>query len=417
MMLASFVLLACSWAAVAVAFPQGRTIAGAAFIVCGALLPLRRFGRVRLLAQTGVWSAGLGVMVYLGAGAMPTTMERILAITGAVAFFVCATHLPAATAPPTRPIGRLTTLAVAASLVSVAAWWPHWKTAGSAVAPFDPLTLAGTTIRIIASLAAVLVVGCLLALLRWRRAQPPLDPSVLASGPRNPRLFDYEPEPVSLAVVLFAFAEFVLGPFLRLRHLGLLFAGSRRLGQYQQSRAAVALRNPARLRIYRLVQSRPGIQPYHIWKEVGGAFGVTLRALYVIEKLGLVKVVRGGRAKHYFENSPEYSDDKARVLAAISNRRIKAVLDALQGRGPISQAEISKRLGVSVATVSKRLAKMRGAGLVDVVRANGVNLYEARYMVLQPSPGPGVSPNSRTGPVSLQRVPGATSTTQEVANG
>lgn len=137
-----------------------------------------------------------------------------------------------------------------------------------------------------------------------------------------------------------------------------------------------ALTNPTRRRIFKLIQVRPGIQPYHVWQDVGGAFGVTLRALYVLERTGLVRSVKSGRNRHYFENSARFQSQNLGVLSLLSSRTIGDTYRLLIRKKVATQREIAAELGISIPTASLRLSRMKQAGLITVSRANGNLLFE-----------------------------------------
>jgi predicted transcriptional regulator len=148
-----------------------------------------------------------------------------------------------------------------------------------------------------------------------------------------------------------------------------------RPGRERLKGAPDALENKTRKRIHRLIAERPGVQPFHVWKQIGGAFGVTLRGLELLERVGLVRSVKQGKNRHYYRNTPEFTPRITEVLAVLARRNLAQTFQTLRDRGPMTQKELSNDLRVGVPTLSVRLSKLSRYGLVVCERRGGRKHY------------------------------------------
>ena len=175
------------------------------------------------------------------------------------------------------------------------------------------------------------------------------------------------------------------------RALGLLRRPARREPEPSLVRT---LRNDTRRRILRIIQSRPGIQPFHIWKEARGAMGVTLRGLQTLEKAGLVRSLKIGRTRHYYENSPRHRGSELEVMAILQLRTVRETMQALRQLGEGTQKQVADLLGLSISTASERLAALQRLEFVRLSRSGGVIKYTLANL-------PGTSDESRRPPQSV----------------
>lgn len=153
--------------------------------------------------------------------------------------------------------------------------------------------------------------------------------------------------------------------------------------QAMQGYVGRTLQNPVRQRIHQLIKQRPGIQPFHVWKAVGGAFGVTLRSLDRLEEVGLVRSRKLGRYRHYFVASATPTDSHFQKYAVLAEAPFRETYSELCRRGGATQQELQQILGRGTSTISDRLVRLESFGLVGKVRASRA----ARYVPLTPEDG------------------------------
>ena len=151
--------------------------------------------------------------------------------------------------------------------------------------------------------------------------------------------------------------------------------GRRRKDEPAPPRVNPTLRNETRRRIMEVIQERPGVQQFHVWKRIGGAFGVTLRGLDLLERAGLVRSFKHGKSRHYYENDPKFTAGAVQVFAAMATRTLGETLNVIHERAPISQKELAQALGITVSTLSGRLARLERDGMIVRERRGGLNLY------------------------------------------
>lgn len=149
---------------------------------------------------------------------------------------------------------------------------------------------------------------------------------------------------------------------------------------------------------YELILSRPGIQPFHVWKALGGAFGNTLRSLERLEAVGFVRSIKIGGFRHYFPK-PQGNEPLDPLAAFLARRTVRETLDFLKGRAPVSLAETSRGLGVAPATAHERLQRLVASGLAERFHTNeGIRfrILEGKSPLVlsnpQPTRGPVATP-------------------------
>lgn len=154
------------------------------------------------------------------------------------------------------------------------------------------------------------------------------------------------------------------------------------------------LQNRRRRITYELVLSRPGIQPFHVWKALGGAFGNTLRSLERLEAVGFVRSIKIGGFRHYFPK-PQGNEPLDPLVAFLARRTVRETLEFLKEHAPVSLAETSRGLGVAPATAHDRLQRLVASGLAERFRTNqGIRfrILEAMSLPVLTHPQPSRAP-------------------------
>jgi predicted transcriptional regulator len=173
----------------------------------------------------------------------------------------------------------------------------------------------------------------------------------------------------------------IVGGLLALARLGWLQAFFSRRTRVSDWAGYVdrTLQNPRRHQIYEVILARPGVQAVSVWAAVGGAFGVTLRALSRLERVGLVTSTKLGRFRHFFAKDNAAATSSISIAAAKAATRTGtqtlAALSRLGGAATLPALETE--LGLSAASVHERLQILVQAGLVARQRRGGRVVYES----------------------------------------
>lgn len=117
-----------------------------------------------------------------------------------------------------------------------------------------------------------------------------------------------------------------------------------------------------------IVRANPGIQPYAVWKQVGGALGVTVRAIRKLEERGQIRVVHRGRHRHLFQSAFPPDPARAALAADLSRPAVRETLRLIATLKRSTQAQLARQLGIAESTMSERVARLKRLGLIRVQR-------------------------------------------------
>lgn len=127
-------------------------------------------------------------------------------------------------------------------------------------------------------------------------------------------------------------------------------------------------RHPARRRILEAIRKTPGITTVELVLETGINEGTLLYHLRVLDKASFVRSLKLGRELVWFEpGSTPMPQDPARLVALHAPGR-RIMVEAISRAPGLTQAELSRRLGLSKATTHYHLQELAAAGLVEFKR-------------------------------------------------
>lgn len=152
------------------------------------------------------------------------------------------------------------------------------------------------------------------------------------------------------------------------------------------------LEHQTRQRILDGVTSRPGMHLKELQELVGVAWGTLVHHVRRLEGTGhLVSVRQGPRKLLYAANTPE---SRAREdLAALRNGTALRIATTVATKPGIRHNAVCAELDLQPAAVSKHLAKLAQAGLVDAAKVDGRPSYAPTDRLMpalqlaQPQPG------------------------------
>jgi predicted transcriptional regulator len=125
------------------------------------------------------------------------------------------------------------------------------------------------------------------------------------------------------------------------------------------------LENDTRLRIYRAIREKPGIQRGEIARITRTHPGTLRYHLAVLRQAGKIAVEQTGGCCRYYENSGRYSGRERTVLAVLGNTTRREILTVLLRTPGLSRQEIAAHLGISGPAVSRHMDVLQRDGIVE----------------------------------------------------
>lgn len=160
------------------------------------------------------------------------------------------------------------------------------------------------------------------------------------------------------------------------------------LSLYHRLRRDDLLRHGTRARVYRIVRARPGVTAAEVSAELGAHFTTAEHHLRLLAAFGWIVRRRAGRNVLHFVNEGRLGDVETRMLAESSVGRENLAFLGLVARCPgMTQARAARLLGKARSTVSRRVALLEEAGLLERQGAQLNATARARSMEGVPPPG------------------------------
>jgi predicted transcriptional regulator len=142
-----------------------------------------------------------------------------------------------------------------------------------------------------------------------------------------------------------------------------------------------ALEHDLRKAIHDYVQANPGVRLHAAYKALGLNRSTFTHHAQSLHQQGLLVIQRDGRKINLFPtNLP--SEETRRILAAARDPFEQQLLSTLEEPVPLTQAEIARRLKVSQAYVSKKIASLERRGIVLRRKGLGGTRYEVRNSLI-----------------------------------
>lgn len=168
-----------------------------------------------------------------------------------------------------------------------------------------------------------------------------------------PVVEDHAPEVVATA-----------GLFALLQAMGVWrFLGLAAVGLYTRLAKSELLDNEHRDKVYKLIQSSPGMGVSQIAEATGLGWGTTVYHLDRLERAGFVSSERGGLHRCYFPVGTMRAETR-KGMGALKADTTRSIAEFLVTRPGATQSELCAALGLSPSAASKQVSKLEDAGLV-----------------------------------------------------
>ncbi|MFA5860947.1 MAG: MarR family transcriptional regulator [Candidatus Thermoplasmatota archaeon] len=135
------------------------------------------------------------------------------------------------------------------------------------------------------------------------------------------------------------------------------------IGLYSRLTKSELLDNEHRDRVYKLIQSSPGIGVSEISAATGLGWGTTVYHLDRLERVGFVASERGGLHRCYFPVGT-LAREVRKGMGALKADMTRSIAQFLVTRPGATQTELCEALKLSASAASKQVTKLEGAGLV-----------------------------------------------------
>jgi predicted transcriptional regulator len=127
------------------------------------------------------------------------------------------------------------------------------------------------------------------------------------------------------------------------------------------------LMHGARERIYKLVQSEPGIHAHEVAQRLGLGWGTTVYHLKLLEKNSLLVARHEGRYKRFFVTGDARIQHKD-AIALLRNPTSRSIATTVAQQPGLIQKQVCEALGLSPSLASWHLQRLEGAGVVSAER-------------------------------------------------
>jgi predicted transcriptional regulator len=114
-----------------------------------------------------------------------------------------------------------------------------------------------------------------------------------------------------------------------------------------------------------------------IKKELDLAMGTVQYSLDRLEKAGRITSQRHGLHKYYFAIGM-FEENERQLLEVLSNETAREILMLIVEQKSPSQTDISKRIGISSASVSWQIKRLQASKIVDEIREGRFKRYKLR---------------------------------------
>lgn len=151
----------------------------------------------------------------------------------------------------------------------------------------------------------------------------------------------------------------------------MVFAGHRKRAESPEQ-----ICHPVRKRMMDWIRRRPGIRLSGLWKELGANRGTAQYHLLVLERAGVIRTLREGRATRYFPVETPAADLPA--LALLLRGRVLEVARLLLESPGISQHDLTATLDISRRVFREYADLLKELDFIDEVRDARVKRYFPR---------------------------------------
>ena len=127
------------------------------------------------------------------------------------------------------------------------------------------------------------------------------------------------------------------------------------------------------IQLQQIIDQNPGIQFREIMRFSGLKNGVLSHYLGKLEKLGVIKVIRGPRQARFYP--PQITDEQSKTIKALRKQTPRDLLLALIKQDGLEFNELVTEVGKSPSTVSLYLSQLVQDELVEIKLENTRKRY------------------------------------------
>jgi predicted transcriptional regulator len=127
------------------------------------------------------------------------------------------------------------------------------------------------------------------------------------------------------------------------------------------------------IQLQQIIDQNPGIQFREIMRSSGLKNGVLSHYLSKLEKLGVIKVVRGPRQARFYP--PQITEEQSKIIKALRRQTQRDLLLSLVKQDGLEFNELVNEVGKSPSTVSLYLSQLVQDELVEIKLENTRKRY------------------------------------------
>lgn len=134
---------------------------------------------------------------------------------------------------------------------------------------------------------------------------------------------------------------------------------------YHRLQQQKLLDHEGRARLYRLVGERPGIHIEELARMTGGSRSTVVYHLRLLSRHGFVVAMGSRKSVHYYPNNAALDTTDRERRALLTAPRTRALAARIAAEPGIQRAELAKKEGISVSTLSWHLGRLLRVALVE----------------------------------------------------
>jgi predicted transcriptional regulator len=136
-------------------------------------------------------------------------------------------------------------------------------------------------------------------------------------------------------------------------------------GRIRELSKDALLAHSARRAILEVLRQEPGLSPVRLRDQIGSSRNSLAYHLRVLERTGLVVVVRRGQRRHFFVRNEGFVNDDKQLVAALRQERSLVIARAVFDHPGVGHADLCRATGWSPGAVSWHLRRLTAAGVLD----------------------------------------------------
>ncbi|AKB18220.1 winged helix-turn-helix transcriptional regulator [Methanosarcina sp. WWM596] len=139
---------------------------------------------------------------------------------------------------------------------------------------------------------------------------------------------------------------------------------------------ANGLDNPNRDSIYEYIKTRPGAYTNEIVEKIGLDRGGVRHHISTLETQNKIEAHKDGKKIRYFLKNSAYTEKELKILAALQNSTNQKVILEIRNCKCDTNAALACEIGVSRATISWHIRKLKEIGLLKETKKGRSIIYK-----------------------------------------